>query len=731
MEIKGSVEDVIFVNEENGYTVLNFATDDDFFTAVGIFPLVTPGESLILTGEFKNNAKFGEQFAVTEVKFTPPDDTDGILKYLSSGLFKGIGEKLAVQIVNFFGPRTMDILENDPSQLSKVPGIGKKKLAEIIESYRETKNMKDTIFFLQKYDVTMGLALKIYRIYGESTISVVQNNPYVLVESVDGVGFLTADRIADKMGVDRHSPFRIKAGIMHCLAEAAGRGGHTCLPRNILLDSAVKLMNVETSEVEEVLDTAFGIKKIEIEGAEIIASEQNYRTENGIATKLLILKDGADNWDLDAEKELANYEKSSLITFHDQQREAIKSIFYSGVTVITGGPGTGKTTIIKAIATIAEQRGKKVIMCAPTGRASKRMTEMTGVESKTIHRLLGVDYNKQSGFEKNEDNPIMADVIIVDEISMADIFIFHSLLKAIPKGTRLVLVGDKDQLPSVSCGNILADVINSGLINTIFLTEIYRQEATSLIVTNAHRINKGLMPLTDNKTDFFINYKTDSLDILDTVMSMIKTRIPKYADMSSEDIQVLTPVRKGITGVENMNARLQSALNPDGAEYIHNNTVFRVGDKVMQIINNYNTEWRKTDTGEAGSGVYNGDIGFVTAVRNNGVDVLFDDGKLVFYSDGDLDELTLAYCISVHKSQGSEFPVVILVLNGANYMIMTRNLLYTAVTRAKKMVVIVGEEACIKRMVSNNYTAKRYSLLKEFLLRNQEKVASFWSFSDK
>ena len=730
MEIKGSVDDIIFVNEENGYTVLNFVTDDDYFTAVGIFPLVSPGESLILTGEFKKNSKFGEQFSVTEVKFAQPDDSESVLKYLASGLFKGIGEKLAVQIVNYFGPKTMDILENHPEELKKVSGIGKKKLAEIVESYKETKNMKDTIFFLQKYDVTMGLALKIYRIYGESTISVVQNNPYILVESIEGVGFLTADRIAEKMGIDRHSPFRIKAGIIHVLTEAGGKGGHTCLPRNILIDSAVKLMNVEASETEEALDGMF-VKKIEVDGTEIIATELNYYSEYAIATKLLILKDGADRWDLDAEQELKNYEKSSLITFHPQQREAIKSIFDSGVTVITGGPGTGKTTIIKAIATIAEQRNKKVIMCAPTGRASKRMTEMTGVESKTIHRLLGFGYGNDSSFEWNENNPLTADVIIVDEISMADIFIFNSLLKAIPRGARLVLVGDKDQLPSVSCGNILSDVISSGIINTIFLTEIYRQESTSLIVTNAHRINKGLMPLTDNKSDFFITYKTDGLDILNTVISMIKTRIPKYANVTSNDIQVLTPVRKGITGVENMNSNLQSALNPDGAEYVYHNTVFRVGDKVMQIINNYATEWKKIDTGEMGSGVYNGDIGFVSAVRESGIDVLFDDGKLVVYNDGDLDELTLAYCVSVHKSQGSEFPVVILALTGANYMIMTRNLLYTAVTRAKKMVVIVGEEACIKRMVSNNYTAKRYSLLKEFLLRNQEKVASFWSVSDK
>ena len=725
MKVNGTVEDVIFVNEDNGYTELNYATDDDYFTAVVIFPYVSVGEALELTGDFKKNAKFGEQFVVEEVKLSQPSDAEGILKYLASGLFKGVGEKLAVQIVRKFGTKTLEILENEPQRLREVSGIGRKKLAEILESYRETKNMKDALFFLQRYDVSMGLALKIYKEFGEATESVVQNNPYILVEKIEGVGFLTADKIADKMGVDRHSQFRIKAGILHALSEAGARGGHTCLPKNLLVDSAAKLMDIDRSEVEEEVEHVFGLKRTEVDGQELISSDINYRTENAIATKLLLLKDGADDWHIDPESELEQYEKTCDIAFHPQQREAIKSVFSSGVTVITGGPGTGKTTIIKAIVSIAERRRKEIVLCAPTGRASKRMTEMTGSESKTIHRLLGVDFSNAGGFEKTEKNPLTADVVIVDEISMADIFVFHGLLRAISRGTRLVLVGDKDQLPSVSCGNILSDIIASNEINVVYLTEIYRQEE-GYIVTNAHRINKGLMPVTDNRKDFFISYKSDQMDIVNTVIGMIKSRIPKFAHVDPYDIQILTPVKKGLVGVDNLNQELQRALNPDGAEYKYKNSVFRVGDKVMQTVNNYCAEWQKSDTGEMGSGVFNGDIGIITAVRSDRIEVVFDDGKLISYTDADLDELSLAYCVSVHKSQGSEFPVVIVALSGANYMIMTRNLLYTAVTRAKKMVVIVGEEECLKKMVANDYTAKRYSLLRDLLKKNKSKVTDFW-----
>lgn len=727
---KGRVSEIIFVNEENGYTVLNFTADERYFTAVGIFPLISEGEFLEITGEFKQNTKFGAQFAVSNVKFSRPDATYDILRYLSSGLFKGIGEKLAAEIVKVFGADTLDVLENKPELLGKVSGIGKKKLSEIIESYRETRKMKESLLFLQQFGITMGLALKIYAKYEESTVSVVGANPYILVEDIEGVGFLTADKIAEKMGIDRHSSFRIKAGIIHTLNEMSASRGHTCYPKDKLIEDAAKLLQVETEEVINALDFTFGIKTVTIDGAEMVATELNYRTERAIATKLLTLKDGADAWDISWQSELNNYEKSNSIRLHEKQREAVACVLLSGVTVITGGPGTGKTTIIKAITSIAGQRGKKVALCAPTGRASKRMTEMTGEESKTIHRLLGVDFTSNGKFEHNDESPIEADVIIVDEISMADIYIFHALIKAIPRGARLVLVGDKDQLPSVSCGNILSDIISSKLIDTVELTEIYRQENKSYIVTNAHRINKGQMPLCDNRLDFFMSNKSSALDILNDVISMIKTRIPKFAGVDSSDIQVITPIKKGIIGVENLNTEIQKALNPSGAEYEHKGVIYRVGDKVMQTVNNYTVGWKRSD-GEIGSGIFNGDMGFISAVRTKGVDVTFDDGKTVEYEGSAMDELSLAYCVSVHKSQGSEFPVVLIALTGANYMIMTRNLLYTAVTRARKMVVIVGDEACVKKMVENNYTARRYSLLKEFLIANESKVKAFWSFDDE
>jgi len=725
MTVKGRVAEIIFNNEENGYTVLNFETDGDFFTAVGIFPPVNVGEYFVLTGNFKRNSRFGEQFVVTEAEISSPDDIEGIIGYLSCGLLKGVGEKTARRIVDCFGEETLDILENHPERLRQVSGIGKAKLKDIVDSYRETKHMKESICFLQKFDITTALALKIYRNYGDGTVSVINNNPYRLIEDIGGIGFLTADRIAEKNGIEKDSRFRLKAGIIHVLNEAAEKNGHTCLPENVLLDTATRLLEVDKELIAETLNDLYNVKRIILGGVKFVAADLNYRTEDAIATKLLLLKKFADKWDIDVDNELEVFGSAHGMTLHRNQKDAIKSVFGNGVTVITGGPGTGKTTIIRAITEIAGRRGKKVILCAPTGRASKRMTEMTGVESRTIHRLLGVDFTAENKFEKNENNLLTADIVIVDEISMADIFIFHALLKAIARGTRLVLVGDKDQLPSVSCGNILSDIISSGAINVVFLTEIYRQSEKSFITLNAHRINDGNLPLPDNKYDFFISNKTDPADVVDTVISMLKTRIPKFAGVSQNDIQVLAPIKKGLVGVENLNEKIQEAVNPSGKSYLRGKTVFKVGDKVMQNCNNYTVEWTKQD-GERGCGVFNGDIGIIESLEKDGVTVIFDDGKRVAYSEGNLDDLMLAYCVSVHKSQGSEFPVVILALSGSNPMLLTRNLLYTAVTRAKKMVVIVGDFNCVKRMVGNNYTAERYSLLRNFLMNNQAKVDMLW-----
>lgn len=726
MTYTGKVTEIIYTNEENGYSVVMFDTDSDAFVAVGIFPPVSEGEMLKLTGEFKENKRYGEQFAVEEVEFVRPEDEYGIVKYLSSGLFKGIGDRLAKEIVDTFGKDTLRVLDETPEKLIRVNGIGRKKLMEIIECYEETRRMKESILFLQKQDVTMNLAMKIYRKYGESTVDVMQTNPYVLVTDIEGVGFLTADRIARRMGIEKESEFRIAAGIMHTVGEGSVRAGHTCLPQETVLTDATKLLDVPKSLVENVY---FGmeLKREEVDGTTLVATPLNYYTENAIAAKLVKLNLTVQKNDVDVVKELEVFERQTNILLDLNQRAAIKSVFDNGVTVITGGPGTGKTTIIKGIVNMIKNRGKRALLCAPTGRASKRMMEATGEEAKTIHRLLGMDGSGRDSCCYNESTPLPVDVLIVDEISMADIYIFNTLMKAIPLGARLVLVGDKDQLPSVACGNILSDVIASKIINVVYLTEVYRQEAFSTIVTNAHRINRGEMPVTKDAKDFFFSTKSDIRGIQNDVLSMIKTRIPSFLKVTSADIQVLSPIKKSEVGVEVLNGLLQEALNPSGPEFKRKETVFRLGDRVMQTANNYQLEWTKLHSYEAhGTGVFNGDIGVVTDVMKDKIQVEFDDGRRVWYDEAATDELTLAYCISVHKSQGSEFPVVILVLGRTSPMLMTRNLVYTAVTRAKRMVVIIGEENVLRYAINNTYTAKRYSLLRHLLLKNKGKAELLW-----
>ena len=727
MTFDGKVEEIVYVNEESGYTVLNFSADDNYFTAVGIFPIIAEGEMLRIYGEFKTNSRFGEQFVVDRVEFYKPDTVEGIYKFLSGGLFRGVGEKTAMLIVNYFGLDTLKVLDENPERLCEVKGIGNKKCIDIIRGYNESRKMKESILFLQKYDITMGLAVKIYKKYEDVTIQVVRDNPYRMVEDIDGVGFVTADKIASKLGIDKHSPFRVRAGILHVLAEASHSSGHTCLPVEELIAASVKLLGVTEEECRENLPL-MKLKILTVDGVEVAADGRNYETENAIAAKLLRLIDSRSAEDENLDNDLFIYEKVNKITLDEKQKEAIKSVFYNGVTVITGGPGTGKTTIIKGVVALMRLRRKKVTLAAPTGRACKRITEATGEEAKTLHRLLGIDFTSDRRCY-DEVNPLPVDVLIVDEISMADIYIFNALLKAVPAGARLVLVGDKDQLPSVSCGNILSDVIGSGLVNTVFLTEVHRQAEGSYIVTNAHRINNGQMPVYKGAKDFFFLSRSEE-DAVQEVVGMVKTRIPAYLGITPADVQVLAPMKKSVVGVENLNIVLQNALNPRGKEKEIGESRFRVGDRVMQTSNNYQLEWKRDD-GEHGTGVYNGDLGQVVSFDKEGMTVLFEDGKRVVYAGADADEIMLAYAVSVHKSQGSEFPVVILVLGSGGYTLLTRNLLYTAVTRAKRMVVIIGSEATVKRMVSNTYTVKRYSLLKHFLLKNKKKYDLLWGGKDE
>lgn len=740
MVLSGIVNRIIFQNEENGYTVIDFYTDDGVFTAVGFFPSVTEGEALTLVGEFKDNAKFGEQFTVSEVTFDAPTDKNGILMYLSSGLFKGVGPTTAAAIVGKFGVRSLEIIENAPEQLATVRGISKKKAEEIAKSYREHIEMQSVIIFLQTHGVTMKQSLKIYAAYGDEAINKVTENPYRLVDDVEGVGFLTADKIAEKVGVNKDSDFRVMAGVSYVLQDAAGRNGHTCLPEDVLIRTAAQLLDSDTQRVESCIPTMIFTNKINAyivknkdDGtvARFIASSVNYTTENAIAAKLIRLIRDAHTIEMDVEKEIEQYEERNKIFLHKTQKEAITFAVNSGVMVVTGGPGTGKTTIIKCIIDILTARGKNVLLCAPTGRAAKRMSEATGKEASTIHRLLCMEFqNGKFIFKKNELSPLEADVVIVDEISMADIFIFNALLKALSSGTRLVLVGDKDQLPSVSCGNILADVISSGALPVICLTEIYRQEADSLIILNAHKINSGEMPEINNRSkDFFLDVKTSAGEIAGDAVEMVATRIPRHFGIPSSDIQVLAPLKRGVAGVENLNKLLQKELNPTGKEVNVGDVIFRVGDKVMQAVNDYDIAWEKSfGLKEEGEGVFNGDIGYIKDVSKAGeILVEFEDGKRVVYSKDNRDELIPAYAVSVHKSQGSEFSAVILALSSSSGMLLNRNLLYTAVTRAKNLVVIVGERQTVAKMVANNYTAKRHTLLKEFLWDNLEKMKSLLS----
>ena len=732
MKFKGKIAEIIYTNEENGYSVIVFDAEDRYFTAVGIFPLVAEGEYLIIEGEFKHNKKYGEQFVVTNAEYSRPDNLIGVFRYLSSGLFRGIGEKTAQLIVDHFGMETLEIIDKSPEKLIEVSGIGRKKLMEIIASYEETRAIKETVLFLQQYDISMNLAMKIYKKYGDSTQEILKKNPYLLVNDIEGVGFLTADKIAKKMGIPNDSDFRICAGIMHVLQDSAARGGHTCLPKGYLLNSAMKLLNLDIDIIEKAYCGMSNIKESEIDGELLVANEINYNTENSISAKLVNLNNAASKSDIDLNKELNIFERQTDIILDETQRAAIKSVFNNGISVITGGPGTGKTTIIKGVVNVAKNRGKRYLLCAPTGRASKRMMEATGEDAKTIHRLLGIE-GLGGHCCYNEKTPLPVDVLIVDEISMADIYIFNTLLKSIPIGARLVLVGDKDQLPSVACGNILSDIISSGIINVVYLNQVYRQSKFSTIVENAHRINRGEMPVVKNAKDFFFDNKNDVYGIQNSALSMIKSRIPTFLGIDSSEIQILTPIKKTEIGVESMNALLQDALNPTGSAFTYKDRVFRTGDKVMQTQNNYQLEWRRKTAlcgEEVGTGVFNGDIGFVSSVGKDFVNVEYEDGKTVRYESGTLDDLTLAYCISVHKSQGSEFPVVILVLPKSAHMLLTRNLIYTAVTRAKKMVVIIGEESVLRGAINNTHTTKRYSLLKNLILKNKEKAEILWGTSE-
>ena len=729
--VKGYVEEIIFRNIDNGYCVLLINAGNNLVTAVGVFPPVEEGEYLEMQGERVVNNKFGEQFNVSECKIVQPDSVESIYRYLSSGLFYGVGEVTAKNIVNTFGARALEYIEKDPVKLSQVKGLSLKKAMAINEAFIVHKEQQATILYLQNFDISLNLALKIYKTYGDGTKRIIEKNPYQMVEDVDGVGFITADKIALKMGFDQYSRFRITAGIGHVLQEGASKNGHTYLERREVVSEVCRLLKMNEEEYRYMVDgiildnVVMGkIVIIEEGGEECVMLTRMYENENGIARCLADMLVSAEEIDLNIDADIDEYQKSKGITLHENQIEAIKNCVKYGVNVITGGPGTGKTTIINCILTILKKQYMRTVLCAPTGRASKRLAEATGEDAKTIHRLLDLDFTGGKGhFTYNEDTKLDADVVVVDEVSMCDEYVFYALIRAIKRGGRLILVGDKDQLPSVGAGNILSDIIASGLVPVNYLTYIYRQSDDSLIISNAHKVNEGKMPTIDNKSkDFFVDAQTDTADMLKNCIDLVTKRLPSFSKLAPKDIQVLCPMKKGVIGVENINIEMQKALNPPDSskgELRAGANIFRVGDKVIHTVNNYQMEWLSPD-GLSGSGVFNGDIGYIIEVNKSApsLKVEFDDGKIATYKQENLDEIALAYAISIHKSQGSEFPAVIIMVSGGNPFLMTRNLLYTAITRAKQIVVIEGSKESLAKMVKNDYTAKRNTLLTQFLKEN-------------
>ena len=732
-KLEAGILGTVFRNAENGWTVLTVRAGRSEVTVVGTLPELSPGEQAVFTGEWVEHKSYGRQFKCVACEVQMPTTLLGIERYLGSGLIRGIGPATAILIVRQFGEETLDILSEHPERLIEIPGIGEKRMNMIAESFREHQGARRAMIFLQSYGVPAALAVKIGKYYGDRTPEIIREDPYRLCDDLEGVGFRTADRIGIALGVAPDSDSRIRCAMKYVLRESSASSGHTYLPEEELCALSASLLQVSRDLCRRALTSLLLSSALvaeendeEPEKGRRIYLPAYYRAEQEVALRIreLMLSIRPDKF-AGAVRAVSAFEKRRGIQFSKNQREAIVQALETGVFVITGGPGTGKTTIINCILELLSD-GNEVLLCAPTGRAAKRMTEATGAEAKTIHRLL--EYGGEEGvFARNLENPLEADCIIADEASMIDLMLMRSLLRAVSPGTRLILVGDADQLPSVGAGNVLGDILQSGAVPCARLTDIYRQSETSRIVMNAHLINHGEMPLLNEKdTDFFFERKATYADTARSVLALATRRLPAYlgyppeeaAKLAVRNIQVLAPARKGECGVNSLNILLQEALNPAAPgkpQFIWGETLFRLGDKVIQTKNDYKLEWtRETANGyEDGAGVFNGDVGFITAVDpdNSSLTVLFDEEKEVVYESGDLDSLEPAYCLSVHKSQGSEFPVVIMPVIGGPPMLLTRNLLYTAMTRARELVVLVGSEEVIRRMVENDHVAKRYTTL--------------------
>lgn len=727
--IEGYIEHIVYRNEENGYTVLNLSADGEDVTCVGNIPLLSEGEYVEFKGEYITHAVYGQQLKIASFQIKMPSDLDAIERYLGSGAIKGVGAALAARIVRKFKEDTFRIMEEEPQRLAEVKGISLRIAQDIAAQVAGRANQRRAVIFLQDYGISLQTAVKIYAQYQEQIYEIIRKNPYRLAEDMEGIGFKTADEIAVKSGILRDSEFRIRSGIRYTLM-LASQEGHTYMPRQVLSRRCSELLQTEESLIEEQymnLQMERKIICVQKEETEVYLSSF-YTMEANSATLLERLNVDCSFSEEELEKRIKEIEKETKQVLDERQMQAVKEAVGHGLLLLTGGPGTGKTTTINTIIRYFRKDGLKIRLAAPTGRAAKRMSEMTGVEASTIHRMLEVSGGMSSaeGYGRDEENPIDADVIIIDEMSMVDISLMYALLKAITVGSRLILVGDINQLPSVGPGSVFKDLIESGAFPTVRLTKIFRQARESDIILNAHKINEGEKVILDNQSrDFFFLKRYETNKIINVVLQLVYQKMPKYVDAKPSEIQVLTPSRKGLLGVDNLNRVLQMYLNPKDEkkrEKLYGNTIFREGDKVMQVKNNYQLEWEVLGKYgipiEKGSGVFNGDMGVIREINDfaGQMTIEFDDHHSVEYSYKMLDELELAYAITIHKSQGSEYPAVVIPLLGGPKMLLNRNLLYTAVTRAKKCVVLVGNEHTFEEMEKNVMQQKRFSGLKDRIL---------------
>ncbi len=730
--IKGYVEKIVYRNDENGYTVLDLDVDGDSETCVGSFHVINEGEYIEVSGEYKEHKNYGPQLLVSEYKVIQPEDEISIIRYLSSGVIKGIRESTATKIVNRFGKDTFRIMEEEPERLAEIRGISEKKAMEISGQMEEKREMRSAMMFLSDYPINMQTAVRIYNYYGNRMYEVIRTNPYKMAEEIDGIGFKIADEIAKKSGISPDSDFRIESGILYALSQAL-LAGSVYLPANVLLEASKRFLEVDELDFDRHIMNMSLDKRIICKGSDIYQT-RNYYTELTVAKSLADLNQKNK---INEEKILARLkkiEKKENIVLDEIQELAVVESVRSGLLIITGGPGTGKTTTINMIIKYFEEQDAEILLAAPTGRAAKRMFEATGREAQTIHRLLSYNGNPEEEgsmkFEKNSENPLEADLIIIDETSMVDIFLMNALLKAVMPGTRLILVGDVNQLESVGAGKVMEDMINSNIFNVVKLEKIFRQAAESDIVTNAHKINKG-QPVDHGKRsrDFLFIKRDTRNQVMSAILALVRDKLPGYVEADMNEVQIITPTRKGVLGVEKINETMQYYLNPpteDKQEKQTAGVTFREGDKVMQIKNDYQIEWEmkgKYDVVlDKGMGVFNGEVGIINKINNytEMMEVEFDDRKCVTYTFKQLDELELAYAITVHKAQGSEYPAVVIPLFQGPQMLMTRNLLYTAVTRAKKCVCLVGDTDVFDYMEGNNTIRKRYTGLKERLMEVNE-----------